>query len=133
MLLNNLLANLDLKISNKNLDIKGISSDSRNIKAGYLFAVLDNGISNGCEYIKNAIENGAVAILTDKEINIEGIETILSKNCNLDFAKIVANFYPNHPKNIAAITGTNGKTSIADHRYTRLKLAQVHLDKSELF
>lgn len=117
MKLAKLLAGMDLEIKKPNLEIEGISADSRSIESGFLFAAIDNGIDNGNAYISDAIKKGAKAILSsDRNCGKEypDICCIVSDNPNRDFAKIVANFYPKQPKNICAITGTNGKTSIAD-------------------
>lgn len=98
-------------------EITGISSDSREVKKGFLFAALSNGVTDGNAYIPKAIENGAAVVLTaDDCLKTEypGVVFIKSANPNYDFAKAAARFYPLQPAHIAAVTGTNGKTSIAD-------------------
>ena len=101
-----------------NLKITGITSDSRKVKAGYLFAAINGIKSNGEDYITQAINNGAIAILASKKIdqNIIGdnIALLIDQNPRRKLAKIAANFYGQQPDNIVAITGTNGKTSIAE-------------------
>lgn len=112
-----LLADNNLIKSEAETEIAGISSDSREIKNGFLFAAVNNGIADGAVYIPKAIENGAAAVLCkDDSLKTEypGIIFIKSDNPNFDFAKAAAVFYPQQPENIAAITGTNGKTSVAD-------------------
>ncbi len=116
MKLQQLLCGLDVKY-NTNIEICGISADSRNIGKGFLFAALNNGINDGSVYIESAIANGAAVVLCQNialENKYPEVVFIESANPNLDFAKIAAKYYNLQPKHMAAITGTNGKTSIAD-------------------
>lgn len=110
-------ANLQLNLVNKDLEIFGLSSDSRKIQPGYLFAATNLGSLNCADFIPNAIANGAVAILTTDTSLVEQYPCVvfLKSDCpNKDLAQMAAKFYPAQPENICAITGTNGKTSIAD-------------------
>lgn len=116
MKLSTLIDGMNLSF-NKDMDILGATSDSRVVKPGFLFAAVSNGISNGNDYILKAIENGATAILCEASaIPQQNNDTqfIVSKNPNKDYSKLLSRFYEKQPENICAITGTNGKTSIAD-------------------
>lgn len=116
MKLSQLLQNTSLSFENSDLEISGITSDSREVKAGFLFAVLDNGVTNGAQYIPQAVQAGASVILAPKneQATAENVLFLHSENPNKDFGIMLKNFYQTQPQNIAAITGTNGKTSIAD-------------------
>lgn len=116
MKLGQLLQNTSLAFENPDLEISGITSDSREVKAGFLFAVLDNGVTNGAQYIPQAVQAGASVILAPKkeQTTEENVLFLHSENPNKDFGIMLKNFYQAQPQNIAAITGTNGKTSIAD-------------------
>ena len=108
---------LNLKLTDPDLEISGITSDSRAVSSGFLFAALDNGVDNGNAYIPNAISNGAVAIVcknAELKKNYPNTVFIETANPNKIFSRMVAKFYDGQPQHIAAITGTNGKTSIAD-------------------
>ena len=98
------------------IEINGLTADSRLVKAGYLFAALDSEKAQGLEYIPHAIENGASIILGKPEYAkfAENVTFIAAENPNKKFAELASEFYGEHPSHIAAITGTNGKTSIAD-------------------
>ena len=98
------------------IEINGLTADSRLVKAGYLFAALDSENVQGLEYIPHAIENGASIILGKPEYAkfVENVTFIAAENPNKKFAELASEFYGEHPSHIAAITGTNGKTSIAD-------------------
>lgn len=94
--------------------IKGLSADTRDIKNGYLFAALKGTRFDGVDFIEQAIMNGATHILAPTGTKVKGAKLIESDNPRLDFAKLASAFYQSQPDNIVAITGTNGKTSVAD-------------------
>ncbi len=96
--------------STLDIDITGLSADSREIKSGYLFGSL-----NDDKFIAAAIEKGAAAVIVRSDYNEElPVPVIKADTPHLAFAQAVAKFYGRQPSHIAAITGTNGKTSIAD-------------------
>ena len=93
-------------------EIKGITSDSREVAKGYLFASL-----NSNEYIKDAVSKGATAVIVSEDYNEklpEGVEVIKSDNPPYTYAQAVAKYYGKVPEHISAVTGTNGKTSVVD-------------------
>jgi len=94
--------------------IKGLSADTRDIKRGYLFAALKGTRFDGVDFIDQAVLNGAIHVLAPTGTKIEGAQLIESDNPRLDFAKLASAFYQSQPDNIVAVTGTNGKTSVAD-------------------
>ncbi len=95
-----------------NVDICGLTADSRTVQPGYLFAALSGTQADGKAYVGQAIENGAAAILTDQPL-IAGVPVVTSENPRRDLARMAARFFETQPPHIAAITGTNGKTSTA--------------------
>lgn len=101
------------------LEISGVTSDSRHVKKGYLFAALKGMTSDGHDFIEGAIKSGAKAILVNSSYLQNANDELKNKVCFIespntrsDFAKIVSRFYQDQPDNIMAVTGTNGKTSI---------------------
>ena len=103
----NKLINIDCE-----LDIKGITADSREVKAGYLFGAIFSD-----EYIKDAVSKGASAIIVSENYNgrlPKEVVVIKTPNPAYSYAQAVAKFFGKVPPHIAAITGTNGKTSIVD-------------------
>lgn len=94
--------------------IRGITSDSRQVRTGYLFAALPGSKANGAQFVEDAIRNGAVAVVGEEGTHVpEGGETILVtvENARKSLAQISAKFYGQQPECIAAVTGTSGKTS----------------------
>lgn len=102
---------------NASTEISGITCDSRLVEPGFLFAALPGTVIDGGEYIDDAIKRGASAILAP--VGIDGkklagdVQLLLHPNPRKQFSKMVARFNPGQPEIIAAITGTNGKTSVA--------------------
>ncbi len=100
------------------IEISGISSDSRSVRRGFLFVALAGSNMDGREYIEDAIRHGAKAILvpkgTQQPLCMEGVDEIVwveEENPRLALAKAAARFYGVQPETIVAVTGTNGKTS----------------------
>ena len=117
MKLATLIQNTPLETSFPEYDIAFLTSDSRKVTANSLFAALKGVTFDGRQYIKEAIQKGATAILTDTFDDAQSfpqVAFLFSQNPHRDFAKLAANFYQVQPEHIAAVTGTNGKTSIAD-------------------
>ncbi|HEX5007401.1 MAG TPA: UDP-N-acetylmuramoyl-L-alanyl-D-glutamate--2,6-diaminopimelate ligase [Hyphomonadaceae bacterium] len=96
------------------LDVAGITADSRKVKPGYLFAALQGVAKDGREYIDAAIKAGAVAILTDDRPGEWTVPSVRVAEPRLALAKASAVFYPTQPATVAAVTGTNGKSSTVD-------------------
>jgi UDP-N-acetylmuramoyl-L-alanyl-D-glutamate--2,6-diaminopimelate ligase len=96
-------------------DILSITADSRSVSLGSLFAALPGSRHHGSEFIEEAIAKGASAILIPKGTPYPQSQAyvIESENPRQTFAKIVSAFYPERPRFLAAVTGTNGKTSVA--------------------
>ncbi len=95
-------------------EILGLTSDSREVKPGYLFAALPGVRDNGRRHVDDALARGAVAILTDDtplERSI-GVPIIADPKPRSRLAGMAARFYAPQPATIAAVTGTNGKTSV---------------------
>ena len=108
---------MTLSQQEREVDVAGLAADSRAVEPGYLFAALAGSNTDGALYAKEAIEKGAVAVLCSpsafNELKDESAIIIPDDNPRLKLAQIAARFYPRQPQSIAAVTGTNGKTSIA--------------------
>jgi UDP-N-acetylmuramoyl-L-alanyl-D-glutamate--2,6-diaminopimelate ligase len=102
---------------NAPIDFEGLASDSREVKPGYLFAALPGSRTDGGQFIEDAVARGAVAVLGRPElartVRSLGVEFFAAENPRLRIAQMAAQFYAAQPSTIAAITGTNGKTSVS--------------------
>ena len=124
-----LLGNL-LKFSKKNYQdifVSGISFDSRTLKKGDIFFAIKGKNDFGLKYIKEAIYRGAVAVIVDKnqKINSSTIPIIKVANVRKSLSKACSLLYKNKPKSIIAVTGTNGKSSVADFYYQILNMNKI--------
>ncbi|MFM9844950.1 MAG: UDP-N-acetylmuramoyl-L-alanyl-D-glutamate--2,6-diaminopimelate ligase [Dongiaceae bacterium] len=100
------------------LDISGVTADSRQVRAGYLFAALPGSRADGSQFVADAVKRGAVAVLAPAGTAVgnlpAGVALLRDENARRRLALLAAAFYARQPKTIAAITGTSGKTSTAD-------------------
>ena len=133
MKLSQLLLKTKLVTSLPDMEISGLTSDSRKVQKGFLFAALSGVSFDGRQFIESAIQNGASTILSDDVSLAEkfpDIAFLKSENPHRDFALLAAAFYQKQPSHIAAVTGTNGKTSIAD--FTRQVLNMMNKKAASL-
>lgn len=104
------------------IEINGICVDSRACKAGDLFAAMPGSLVHGGTFIQYALRMGASAILTDAEghgiaLNDVGdipVPVIVNDDPRRALAMAAARFYGAQPATMVAVTGTNGKTSVAN-------------------
>jgi UDP-N-acetylmuramoyl-L-alanyl-D-glutamate--2,6-diaminopimelate ligase len=105
-----------IDIDIKNIKITNIDIDSRKITKGGLFFALKGVTTSGHNFIDNAIENGAAAVIChNHEENIEFKNNIPIYKTPKIFDLLIKSLhqiYPKLPKNIFAVTGTNGKSSV---------------------
>jgi UDP-N-acetylmuramoyl-L-alanyl-D-glutamate--2,6-diaminopimelate ligase len=100
-------------------DIAGLTADSRAVRPGFLFAALPGARFDGRRFAAEAASRGAAAILTDDEPALDlppearsRIAIVTDNNPRRRLALLAARFYGRQPRTIAAVTGTNGKTSV---------------------
>ncbi|MBV1819124.1 UDP-N-acetylmuramoyl-L-alanyl-D-glutamate--2,6-diaminopimelate ligase [Anaerosalibacter bizertensis] len=100
-------------LNEKEIDIEGISYDSRRVKEGDLFVCIKGYKTDGHRYIPQAIENGAKAIIVEDIQDIFEIPQIQVKDSRKALSALSAIFYdyPSKDMKVIGITGTNGKTS----------------------
>ncbi len=100
----------------RRLVITGVTADSREVKPGTLFAALPGTKVKGAAFIPQAVANGAAIILTGADEEVPGeipVPVLRDADPMRRFARLVARFYAPQPKTVVAVTGTNGKTSVA--------------------
>jgi UDP-N-acetylmuramoyl-L-alanyl-D-glutamate--2,6-diaminopimelate ligase len=106
---------IDRNDSADKIEIQGLAIDSRKVQPGYLFAAFPGAKTDGGRFVKDAIERGAVAVLVrdDQDLPPNDVYKLAAANPRHRFATLVARFYGPQPDSMAAVTGTNGKTSVA--------------------
>ncbi len=114
MKLNELLKDIKvLKLSaDADMEICGISYDSRNTKQGDMFVAISGFQSDGYNYIPSAVKNGACVVLCDRVPQVD-IPYVLVDNCRYALAISSRNYFgdPAGKMCVIGVTGTNGKTT----------------------
>lgn len=119
-LLSQLLPNPKWVSAKKDRVVTGIQMDSRLVEEGDLFLALKGLQSDGRQFIEQAIENGAVAVLAEKGVDGPLLKTYQKKVPVIEVERlnplaglIAAKFYdqPSTKMKVLAVTGTNGKTT----------------------
>lgn len=97
------------------IQIKAVQFDSRKVEPGALFIAIEGTVSDGHEFIEKAVEQGAVAVISQKKPKVqkEGVTYILVENSARALGLVASNFYgkPSSKLQVVAVTGTNGKTT----------------------
>jgi UDP-N-acetylmuramoyl-L-alanyl-D-glutamate--2,6-diaminopimelate ligase len=105
---------LQRDLGGANPDIAGLASHSDEVLPGYLFAALKGGENDGASFIGEALSRGAAAVLMRPGVPaLEGAIAITDDNPRRALALLAARFFGGQPATVAAVTGTNGKTSVA--------------------
>jgi UDP-N-acetylmuramoyl-L-alanyl-D-glutamate--2,6-diaminopimelate ligase len=121
MLLSDLLEKAGLRASNITgdcqVEIGDIATDSRLVTPGTLFMAVPGSKHNGAQFIPSAIKNGAAALMIAQRAVLDmpaTVPVIRVDQVRPNVAKLAACFFAPQPKNIVAVTGTDGKTSIVN-------------------
>ncbi|MCI0466386.1 MAG: UDP-N-acetylmuramoyl-L-alanyl-D-glutamate--2,6-diaminopimelate ligase [Beijerinckiaceae bacterium] len=97
-------------------EIKGISDDSRKVTDGMVFFAVPGTHADGLAYVPHAVKRGAIAVIAERgpETPIDPAVFIMTEDVRSALAQASARLYPRQPGTIAAVTGTSGKTSVAE-------------------
>ncbi|MDX8534935.1 UDP-N-acetylmuramoyl-L-alanyl-D-glutamate--2,6-diaminopimelate ligase [Mesorhizobium sp. VK25A] len=97
------------------LEVTGLSSDSRAVKTGVVFFALAGSKADGSAYAADAAARGAAAIVTGRDTTVSGlsIPVLAVDDPRLALALSAARFFGRQPETMVAVTGTAGKTSVA--------------------
>ncbi|MBN2039896.1 MAG: UDP-N-acetylmuramoyl-L-alanyl-D-glutamate--2,6-diaminopimelate ligase [Spirochaetes bacterium] len=121
VLINVFKGDIESVSGNTDMNISGVEYDSRKVRKGSLFVAVKGFMSDGHDYIEDALKNGAAAVLVSRDrvkdfINIPGSGTVIlaAGNTRKALAAVSAAFFgfPASGIIMIGVTGTNGKTSI---------------------
>jgi UDP-N-acetylmuramoyl-L-alanyl-D-glutamate--2,6-diaminopimelate ligase len=110
-------------------DVTSVTADSRAVAPGFLFFAVAGAKADGLQFAPQALAAGALAVVGEKrpESDIPFIEVA---DVRAALSKAAAALYPRQPETIVAVTGTSGKTSVAD--FTRQIFAACGLAAASL-
>ena len=94
--------------------VTGFAIDHRKVAQGTIFGAFRGAKFNGEDFIADAVAAGAVAIVASEDAHVEGALHIADSGPRRAFANLAARFFQPVPARIAAVTGTNGKTSTVE-------------------
>lgn len=116
------------------LEILGLTADSRAVEQGYLFAAIPGSQVDGRDFIDTAVGSGAVAVMgpdgPPPSIMPSDVPYLGDANPRRLLARMAAAFHGRQPATVAAVTGTNGKTSVAT--FTRQIWSKLGLKAASL-
>lgn len=100
---------------NSNVEIKNIKINSKEVESGDLFVCTKGVTADRHDFIDQAIEHGASAILVSRDVLEKSVPIVRVENTNDELSKLCQKFYdyPNKELKMIGITGTDGKTSTA--------------------
>jgi len=108
------------------IQVTGITAVSSTVGAGAIFAGLPGSKADGADFVPDAVARGAAAIIVGKGKDVavpDGVALIKVDNPRAALAKIAARFAQRQPRVAVAVTGTSGKTSVAE--FTRQIFAHL--------
>ncbi len=109
-------ADAEIAAGSADIEVGGITSDSRSVRPGDVFVAIAGGKADGLRFVAPALSGGAAAIIADRPPQVPppaGVAFVQVRNIRRALALAAAKFYPRQPPIIAAVTGTSGKTSVA--------------------
>ena len=98
--------------TNLDLEIKGITDDSRSVREGYLFVATKGYNVDHYDYINDAIDRGAIFVVADRKLNAD-IPNIIVNDIDNFYRELCLKFYgiSSDDFNLIGVTGTDGKTT----------------------
>ena len=122
MQLKDYIPNINKKFGN--IFFSGIAFESQKVKKNNIFFAIKGTNRDGNNFIPSAIKKGSKIIVTEKKIQKpqKKILYLYSKNIRKLLSEVSFKIYKKRPKNLIAVTGTNGKSSVVNFFYQILKL-----------
>ena len=94
--------------------VTGFAIDHRKVAPGSVFGAFRGERFNGEDFIGQAVERGAVAVVAAPGASVEGVPHLADPEPRRLFAQLAARFFAPYPETVVAVTGTNGKTSTVE-------------------
>ena len=104
---------LGIEYAGRDIFLSGVSTDTRQIKAGELFIALRGPNFDGHQFIETAIAKGAVAVVTQQEVKTP-IPYLPVKDSRLALGQLAGSWRRQFDIPLIAVTGSNGKTTVKE-------------------
>jgi UDP-N-acetylmuramoyl-L-alanyl-D-glutamate--2,6-diaminopimelate ligase len=104
----------DIAAVDSDSDVTGFAIDHRKVAAGSVFGAFKGAKFNGEDFIAEAVDRGAVAVVAGEEGRGERVPPLADAEARRLFAELAAKYYAPYPDTVVAVTGTNGKTSTVE-------------------
>ena len=95
-------------------EVTGFAIDHRKVARGAVFGAFKGTAFDGEDFIGQAVDRGAVAVVARPEARVERVPHLADEQPRRLFAELAAKFYVPYPETVVAVTGTNGKTSTVE-------------------
>jgi len=95
-------------------EVTGFAIDHRKVVPGSVFGAFKGAVFNGEDFIGQAVDRGAVAVVARPEAAFGRVPLLSDPEPRRLFAELAAKFYAPFPETVVAVTGTNGKTSTVE-------------------
>lgn len=106
---------LALRTGDPATDVVALTADSRAARPGCLFAALPGAREDGARFVADAVARGAVAVLGAEDLVAPpGVAVLAAGNPRRALARAAARFFAAQPAHVCAVTGTSGKSSVAE-------------------
>ena len=104
----------DLAGVDSDSEVTGFAIDHRKVVRGSIFGAFKGAVFNGEDFIDEAVERGAVAVVARPEAAVRAVPLLSDTEPRRLFAVIASKFFGPYPETVVAVTGTNGKTSTVE-------------------
>src|SRR6185295_14650278 len=104
----------DLADVHSDSEVTGFAIDHRKVARGSVFGAFKGAVFSGEDFIGQAVDRGAVAVVAGAEAEVPQVPHLSDPNPRRLFASLAAKFYAPYPDTVVAVTGTNGKTSTVE-------------------
>lgn len=104
----------DLAGVDSDSEVTGFAIDHRKVTKGSIFGAFKGAVFNGEDFIPQAVERGAVAVVARAEASVPQVPHLADAEPRRLFAELASRYYGPYPDMVIAVTGTNGKTSTVE-------------------
>jgi UDP-N-acetylmuramoyl-L-alanyl-D-glutamate--2,6-diaminopimelate ligase len=104
----------DLAGIDSDSEVTGFAIDHRKVVPGSIFGAFRGAVFNGEDFIVQAVERGAVAVVAAPDVPVAAVPNLADREPRRLFASLASKFFGPYPETVVAVTGTNGKTSTVE-------------------